>query len=195
MDGAIRLAVINDDRMLLTGLSTWLARTPDVMLCATAPTVSRYLEDAPDVDVVLLDLNVNDGSQPSGNVTRLRSAGYRVLVTSTVPDAQAVLASVAAGAAGYVTMDHDLNALVTAVRAVAVDGSVVTPELAFIICTDSRPGRPQLSDQERVVLDVYATGSTLPAAARRAGVDDATARALLMRVWRRYAGLGRDVER
>lgn len=192
MDGAIRLAVIGDDRMLSAGLAAWLAGVPDLELRATAPTVPHLVAAAPDVDVVLLDMNLGDTSDPGENVARLRAAGLPVLVTSTIPDTEDVLATLAAGAAGYVTKDYDLDALGDAVRAVAAGGSVVTPELAFIISRDARPNRPRLSERERTVLVAYATGSTLAAAARAAGITSNTALECLADIRRKYAELAAD---
>ncbi len=70
-------------------------------------------------------------------------------------------------------------------------GSTLSPELAFVISRDTRPDRPQLSPQERLVLTSYASGATLAAAARRAGVAYGTAREYLERVKRKYADAGR----
>jgi DNA-binding NarL/FixJ family response regulator len=114
-------------------------------------------------------------------------------VVSVIPDTEHVLATMEAGAAGYLTKDHDLQALVDAVRKVAAGETVVTPELAFIMSGDKRPGRPQLSAQERKVLLDYASGYTLQATARRAGVSVRTAREYLERVRRKYAEVGRPV--
>ncbi len=184
----IRLAVVDDDRTHLAGMDMWPAAVPDIELRVTAPTVPALLGADRNVDVVLLDLHLRDLSAPADNVALLRAAGCRVLAVSTIPDTQSVLTAVAAGAAGYLTRDHDLSALATAVRVVAADGSVMTPELAFIISRDNRSGRPRLSDQERGVLVAYAAGSTLPSAARSAGVTPAAAREHLAAVQHRYTG-------
>jgi DNA-binding NarL/FixJ family response regulator len=191
MAGMIRVAAVDDDRMLLEGLKAWLAPVPDLTLCATTRTIREYLDGPSGADVVLLDLNLRDLSSPADNVTRLCASGARVLVVSTIPDAEHVLATLAAGAAGYITKDHDLAALADAVRSVAAGDSVVSPELAFIISRDTRPTRPRLSQQERTVLVAYATGSTLQAAARRAGIAYGTAREYLERVKRKYTDMGR----
>jgi two-component system nitrate/nitrite response regulator NarL len=55
---------------------------------------------------------------------------------STIPDAEHVLATIEAGAAGYVTKDNDLPALVNAIRDVAAGGTAVSRELAFVLSTD-----------------------------------------------------------
>lgn len=123
------------------------------MLTPTAleSTVAEYLDQGPDTaaDVVLLDLNLRDGTNPAANVVRLLEAGSAVLVVSTIPDAEHVLS------------------------------------------TDRRPNRPQLSAQESLVLRTYASGATLQATARRAGIAYGTAREYLERIKRKYTDAGR----
>lgn len=188
---AISVAAIDDDRMLLSGLQSWLAPVTDLDLVATAPAVAAYLALGVRVDVVLLDLNLRDGSAPAANVTRLLTTGAAVLVVSTIPDAEHVLATIEAGAAGYITKDNDLPVLVEAIRDVAGGGVAISPELAFVLSNDRRPGRPQLSPQESMVLRTYASGATLQATARRAGIAYGTARQYLERIKRKYADAGR----
>jgi len=189
----IRVAAIDDDRMLLGGLDSWLRPLPDIDLGLMVTTVGDYLAAVADAPphVVLLDLNLRDHSAPADNVQRVLASGARVLVVSTIPDADGVLATIEAGASGYITKDQDLEVLVQAIRDVAEGRSVVSPELAFVLSRDARPNRPQLSPQERVVLTAYASGATLQAAARRAGVAYGTAREYLERVKRKYTDAGR----
>ncbi len=169
-----------------------VAELPPAAVKAPAATVAEYLSAGPaPADVVLLDLNLRDGSTPAANVTRLLDAGAAVLVVSTIPDAEHVLATIEAGAAGYVTKDNDLPALVSAIRDVAAGGTSVSPELAFVLSTDRRPERPRLSAQESLVLRMYASGATLQATARRAGVAYGTAREYLERIKRKYTDAGR----
>lgn len=189
----IKVAAIDDDRMLLTGLATWLAPVEDIELVATAPDVTGYVAAAArtPAHIVLLDLNLRDLSSPAENVSRVLATSARVLIVSTIPDAGHVIATMEAGAAGYVTKDNDLGVLADAIRAVAAGESVVTPELAFVLARDQRPSRPRLSEQERTVLLAYSTGATLQAAARQAGVAYGTAREYLQRVKRKYTDAGR----
>ena len=191
----IRVAAIDDDRMLLGGLTAWLGPVDDLelaLVCGTVADYERALAGGVAVpDVVLLDLNLRDRTVPADNVRRVLASGALVIMVSTIPDADGVLATLEAGAAGYLTKDQDLEALLTAVREVAAGGSALSPELAFMISRDSRPHRPQLSPQERTVLTAYASGATLAAAARRAGVAYGTAREYLERVKRKYADAGR----
>jgi two-component system nitrate/nitrite response regulator NarL len=191
--GVITVAVVDDDRMLLDGLRAWLDGTPGVTLAATACTVDGLLGNAAAVpyDVVLLDLVLADGSRPPENIRRLRAAGPRVLVISTVADRRRIVAAVSAGADGYLTKDHDLPTLVRAVREVAGGGTAHSAELAFAWAHDDGPERPRLSPKEREVLLEYASGLTLKATARRAGISPHTAKYYLDRVKEKYQEAGR----
>ena len=188
----VRVGIIDDDQMLLDGMAAWLRPVPDLHVQRTARTVSDFLAaDAADVQVVLLDLNLRDHTVPADNVARLCAAGTGVLMVSAIADPEHVLATIEAGAGGYITKDNDLTALADAIREVADGGSVLTPELAFVLSQDRRPVRPRLSPQEQAVLSAYARGSTLQAAARHAGVAYGTARAYLERVKQKYSEAGR----
>ncbi|MEU7297034.1 response regulator transcription factor [Streptomyces exfoliatus] len=198
MAEVITVAVVDDDRMLLDGMRSWLGGVADLRLTATAATVGELLgssaaQDGAYVpaDVVLLDLMLRDGSDPGGNIRRLARLGSRVLVISTVPDQARIVESLQAGADGYLTKDNELPALVTAIRDVAAGRGAHSPELAFAFAYDTTPGRPRLSPRERQVLLDYAAGMTLKAAARRAGITPNTAKDYLDRVKAKYLRAGR----
>ncbi|WP_254552610.1 response regulator transcription factor [Kitasatospora sp. MMS16-BH015] len=183
---------MDDDRMLLEGLASWLTRAPHLRLLDCAVTVDELLAGpGRHADVVLLDLLLRDGSAPEANVTRLRLAGPRVLMISTQGEPAAMVATVEAGAAGYLTKDHALDRLVAAIDEVAAGRPVHSPELAFALANDERPVRPKLSPRELQVLRDYASGLTLKAAARRAGISPQTAKWYLDQVKAKYQQAGR----
>ncbi|MEV4685242.1 response regulator transcription factor [Streptomyces kurssanovii] len=187
----IDVAVVDDDRMLLEGLRAWLGDAPGLRLTATVDTVDGLLDAGAPFDVVLLDLVLRDASAPADNIRRLREAGGRVLVISTVADRRQIVGAVAAGADGYLTKDHDLPTLVRAVEEVAGGGTVHSPELAFAWAHDDGPARPRLSPKEIEVLLAYASGLTLKATARRTGISPHTAKYYLDSVKAKYQQAGR----
>ena len=162
----IDLAVVDNDRMLLDGVGSWLGRVADLRLVATATTVDELLRGPSAAGVVLLDLLLGDGSEPGDNVRRLVAAGYRVLVVSVSDRTDDIATVFAAGAGGYLTKDNDLAALVTAVRDVDARGVSCSPELALACLNDPRPDRPALTRHERGVLVGYGCGMRLAAVAR-----------------------------
>ncbi|SCG73689.1 response regulator [Micromonospora coxensis] len=192
MAAVIRVAAVDDDRMLLDGLANWVAGVPDLRLVGTGATVGELLRQVVvPVDVVLLDLVLRDRSDAAENVRRLTALGCRVLVLSVWAQPDQVVATFAAGAGGYVTKDHDLAALAVAIRQVHAGQPVFSTELAFACLRDTRPVRPQLSPRERAVLLAYASGMTLKQAARHLGIRPETARTYLDRVKAKYHDLGR----
>ncbi len=188
----IGLAAVDDDRMLLSGLAAWLAGARDMRLVAVADTVPLLLRRGTDgIDVVLLDLLLADCSDPVDNVRRIAAAGPRVLVVSVIADPDQIMAAYAAGAACYLTKDHDLGEVADAVRNIASGRDQCPPELAFAMAHGKSPGRPMLSAQERRLLRAYAAGMTLEAAARRTGIRPATAKHYLERIKQKYRSAGR----
>jgi DNA-binding NarL/FixJ family response regulator len=187
----ITVAAIDDDRMLLQGMTAWLAPVTDIKLVAAVTSVEEFVRAELTVDVALLDLNLRNGSDPGDNVRTLLASGSRVLVMSVIPDTEHVIATVEAGASGYVTKSNDLDALTDAIREVAAGGSPITPELAFALSRDMRPRRPGLSPKEQAVLTHYAAGMTLEAVARRMDIKPSTVREYLARIKRKYEAVGR----
>ncbi|GAA3441361.1 hypothetical protein Pve01_07500 [Planomonospora venezuelensis] len=178
--------------MLIEGLAAWLAGVPDVRLTASAATVAELLRTEPSpADVVLLDLLLADRSDPVDNVRTLVRLRRRVLVVSVVTSGGTARQMIGAGAGGYLTKDHDLAALVAKIREVAEEEVAVSPELALGWLADRDGDRPVLSPQERAVLLAYASGMTLGAAARSAGVQPGTAKNYLERVKDKYRKAGR----
>ncbi|MFB9532238.1 response regulator [Nonomuraea roseola] len=190
--GVITVSVVDDDRMLIEGLAAWLAGVPDVRLTGRAATVAELLGTEPSpADVVLLDLLLADRSDPVGNVRTLVRLRRRVLVVSVLTSGDMARQMIDAGAGGYLTKDHDLAALVEKIREVAKEEVAISPELALGWLADRDGDRPILSPQERAVLLAYASGMTLTAAARSAGVQPGTAKNYLERVKDKYRKAGR----
>jgi two-component system nitrate/nitrite response regulator NarL len=94
----ITVGAIDDDRMLLEMLKSWMAAVPDIQLIHTAATVDEYIQLGGANQIVLLDLNLKDNSSPAENVVRLTSLGSKVLIVSIIADQKYVIAPLEAGA-------------------------------------------------------------------------------------------------
>lgn len=193
----IRVAVIDNDRLVPAGLRMLLAQThgaDDIVVARTCTGVAEFLrpaqEAAPPVDVVLLDLQLEDGSVPAANVDAIRRSGPRVLVFSVHGDRRHVRATIRAGAGGYLIKDDDGAKLAESIRTVHEGGLALTTELMTLINDDP----PELSAQELQVLYLYGTGSTLAATARRLGIAVPTVRSYLDRIRAKWAAADEPVD-
>lgn len=193
MEAVIDIAVIENDQMLLEGMTTWLSRVPDIRLVRTATTVDDFLGRPGTARIVLLDLNLEDFSDPVQNVSALVAAGCTVIVVTVVPDPSYILTTTEAGAVAYVQKSANLTALAEVVRAVARGESPLTADHAFWLGRDDRPGRPRLTPREREVLVAYGRGMTLDAVGRLLGIAAGTVRTHLERVKRKYSTVGRPI--
>ncbi|GLY97470.1 DNA-binding response regulator [Actinoplanes sp. NBRC 103695] len=190
MAGVIRVAVIDNDKLVPAGLRALLAGTGDIVIVHTATTLSEHLAVAPESDVVLLDLRLEDGTEAAANVAKLRGHGVRVLVFSVHGDRRHVRATVRAGAGGYLVKDDDATKLADAIRSVYGGQPALTAELMSIINDDP----PELSPQEARALFLYGTGSTLAATARRMAVTIPTVRSYLTRIRAKWAAIDEPVD-
>jgi DNA-binding NarL/FixJ family response regulator len=186
----IRVAVIDNDRLVPAGLRALLAETPDIVVIGTATSVEEYLAGPVTADVVLLDLLLDDGTVPAVNVATLCGTGARVLVISVHGDRRHIRATMRAGAGGYLVKDDDAAKLAEAVRTVHAGGRALTTELMTLINDDP----PDLSAKELQVLYLYGTGSTLAATARRLGIAIPTVRSYLDRIRAKWAAVDEPID-
>jgi DNA-binding NarL/FixJ family response regulator len=188
--GVIRIAAIDNDRLVPAGLRALLAQHADIELVHACTTVPDYLASGTDANVVLLDLNLEDGSLPGDNVRALRATGVRVLVLSVHHERRHVRATVHAGASGYLVKDDDGDGLADTIRTVHSGQLALTTALMSLITDDP----PALSEQEHQALFLYGTGSTLAATARRMDVSISTVRSYLERIRAKWAAVDEPVE-
>jgi two-component system, NarL family, nitrate/nitrite response regulator NarL len=195
MKDVIDVAAIEDNRMFVDGLRAWAETMPDIRLAAVTSTVDELLR-APSGQhyVVLLNPTLRSEPDPAVNVRRLIEAGHRVLVVDGSADLSMVARTLAAGAHGYLTRDHDMAALAATLRAVASGGTAWS--LGPTVPADAggaAPGRPPLSEREHAVLMAYVSGLTLESTARSLGISPETAKTYLKRVKAKYREAGLPV--
>jgi DNA-binding NarL/FixJ family response regulator len=170
----IRVFLVDDHRLFLAGVRSEL--TPDVEFVGEAEDVATgvagIVEAEP--DVVLVDVHLPDGTaaQVIEAVVKQRP-DTRFLALSVSDAAEDVIATIRAGARGYVTKTITPEALADAIRRVHEGDAVFSPRLAGFVLDafagDAPPIDPeidQLTAREREVLRHIARGYTYREAAR-----------------------------
>src|SRR5205814_3517279 len=144
--GRIDVAVVDDHPIIRDGIDGWVTVPGSgIRVVATAATVDGVL-DGPGrgAHVVLLDLDLGDGTTVVQNVAAILAAGPAVLVLSASGRPAAVRDAIRAGARGYVLKQEEAAELRAAIRAVAAGDDWVSPRLAYIFATDDALDRPTL---------------------------------------------------
>ena len=182
-----KVMVVDDHPLFIDGVRAALAGAPDLDVVAEAHTLAeaRRLAGEHTPDVVLMDLNLPDGSGIDGTRELLAAhPDLRILVITMSADDDAVVAAMRAGARGYVVKGAGRTDLLQAVGTVAAGGAVFSPAIAerlgsFFSGLAAQPGRelfPQLSAREREVLDLVARGYDNRRIARALFLSDKTVR-------------------
>ncbi|WP_411102849.1 response regulator [Streptomyces sp. cmx-4-9] len=171
----VRLAAVDDHPVVRWGLRSCLAElAPDIEWVGLGVDVGALLASASATpSVVLLDIELGNGSQVEENVARLREAGARVLLFTQEHRPVVVRRGIEAGALGLVLKEDPETELVEAVRAAHAGESYVSGRLALQIVNDPR-GRVRLSEKQLAVLSLMARGMKVPQIAARLFMTPAT---------------------
>jgi DNA-binding NarL/FixJ family response regulator len=170
-DAGLRVMVVDDHEVVRNGIKAILGAQPDIEIVAEAATVERATAEAQRVapDVVVMDVRLPDGSGVEATRDiRAHREQTRVLMLTSFPDDEALLASVVAGASGFLLKQVRGGDLVSAVRAVARGKVLYEPGAERSVTARLRAGQrldrdpllARLSPQEEQILDMIAAGLT-----------------------------------
>ena len=186
-----KIGVVEDFESQLTGLAAIINDSDGMTFAAGASTVDGLLSITKDLDLVILDLRLEDGSTPKSNVEQLHAAGIKVLVFTTADYPDLVRAATAAGVLGVVRKSVRNTELVEAIRSAADGNTVATMDWASAIDADPALSEVNLSPRQRQVLELYASGEPANRVASLTGLSTETVNVYLSRIRRKYADAGR----
>lgn len=186
-----RVGLVEDHESVTIGLATMLEDEPDLDLVASATTAAELLEKTTELDLVILDLRLGDGSSPKSNVEMLAEHGLKVLVFTGAENAYLVRSAARAGVLGVVRKSESASAVVAAIRAAAGGEQVVTTDWAAAIDSDPQLSDVGLSPRQAEVLALYASGEKAARVARLTGLSEQTVNDYVIRIRQKYAGAGR----
>ena len=190
----IKLAIVDDHRMLLGALTEWIRNAAsDITMVAAVPTWGELISYEGPVDVVLLDLDLKDNIPISLKINTLKTMQTKVVLMSTYSEPNVVREALAAGALGYLVKSEDASMIVEAIRAASQGESFVSAELDLAINAGEIGGAPKLSAQERRVMALYGGGEPVKAVAFHLSISEETAKSYLKRIREKYRVAGFDV--
>ncbi len=194
-DRPIRLALVDDHRMLLGALTEWIRSAASDISMVAAVTTWPELLTHPEfpVDVVLLDLDLKDNLPISLKISTLKTTGVKTVLMSTYSEPNVVREALGAGALGYLVKSEDAAMIVEAIRAAYKGESFISAELDLALNASDVGGAPKLSAQERRVMALYGGGEPVKAVAFQLGISEETAKSYLKRIREKYRVAGIDV--
>jgi DNA-binding NarL/FixJ family response regulator len=181
----IRLLLVDDHEVLRIGLRTLFAETGEFDVVGEAGTVAGAVTEAQRLkpDVVLMDVRLPDGSGIEACRTiRTTQPQTAVLFLTSYADDHAVLATILAGAGGFLLKEVSGEQLVSGVKTVAGGQSILDRGVAQRVLTQvhamtggAGDGKSDpLSPQEQRVLALVAEGLTNKEIAAALNLSDKT---------------------
>jgi DNA-binding NarL/FixJ family response regulator len=167
----LRLLLVDDHEVVRQGLKALIDRRPAFQVVAEAGTVAEAIAAARRVqpDLVLMDVRLPDGSGIEAcRAIREELPGARVVMLTSYPDEEAVLAAILAGASGYLLKEIRGRDLVAALESVGRGDSLLDPAVTERVLErvrrmaagDAQSELAELTSQERKILLLVAEGKT-----------------------------------
>lgn len=146
----IRVAIVEDDEVFRAGFEAAIASAADLCVSAVARTCAEGLAmlQGPAAHVLLVDLGLPDGSGIDViQAAQMHWPECATMVATVFGDEAHVLASIEAGASGYLLKDATAEGLVAEVRTVHAGGSPISPLIArrVLQCMRVAPAGPSPS--------------------------------------------------
>ncbi len=190
----IRVVLVDDERLIRSGLRMILTAEPDIEVVAEAAdgveAVDVVRRERP--DVVLMDLRMPrvDGTEATRRIVDTVEPAPAVLVVTTFHADQEVQEALAAGATGYLLKDAPEERIVAAVRGAAHGATVLDPAVSRALIEaaagpdTSRPpvSLEGLTARELEVLRLIAQGRSNRAIAAELFLGEATVKTHVARV-------------
>jgi DNA-binding NarL/FixJ family response regulator len=160
----IRVLLVDDHPIVLSGLSALVESDEDLELVAAAGSVAGALAVAVEPGVALLDLNLPDGDGITlGATLKQRWPRLRVVVFTMHADDQFVVRSLGSGLDGYLLKDSDPDDVLAAIHT-AARGAMVIGRGAQAAVVAAAAAAPQsgvlagLDSRDIEILDLLAQG-------------------------------------
>jgi DNA-binding NarL/FixJ family response regulator len=181
--GEIRVVIADDHPVVREGLSALLDSVPSIAVAGVAGTGREAVQAAVRLrpDVLILDIQMPElsGIAAAAEIARV-APGVAVLMLTMFDDDDSVFAAMRAGACGYVLKGAQQDEIVRAIHAVAAGQAIFGPGIARrVLGLVSAPPTaglpfPALTDREREVLDLIASGARNAEIARRMSIAPKT---------------------
>ena len=194
--GRIRLLIVDDHKVVRLGLMTMFSRHRGVDIVGDVGTMAEAIEHAQRLkpDVVLMDVRLPDGSGIDAcRDIRETCRGTEILFLTSFADDDALLATVLAGAAGFLLKQADEEGVIRAVETVANGQSIMDPAVTHILLERMRsfsiqehnnPG-DTLSPQEERVMVLVVEGKTNKEIGLDMGLSEKTVKNYLSNIFQK----------
>ncbi|UNK70103.1 response regulator transcription factor [Microbacterium sp. H1-D42] len=194
----IRVLIVDDDPLVRSALSHFVARDPEVDVIGQAENgreAIAFLErDLPDVVMMDVQMPEMNGIEATAAIAK-RWPDVRILAVTTLDGSDTVLPMLSAGASGYLLKDSSAESILAGLREVHSGASSLSPRIASLLVQHVRSTAPTsdsagtleaLTERETEVLQRLAKGMSNAEIAQSLIVSEGTVKAHLGRIMSKW---------
>ena len=184
----IRIVVADDHVVVRSGLEQLVATFDDVELVGTgvngAEAADVCVATRPDVALLDLEMPVADGIEATRRI-RQEAPETNVVIFTSFSDRERILRALDAGAIGYLLKDAEPDEIHRGLLAAARGEAPLAPKAAAEVLAARSATAPAgaLTEREREVLQLVASGLANKQIARRLGISEKTVKGHLTQVF------------
>ena len=183
----IRLMLVDDHEVVRLGMRAAIELEPDIQIIGEAASGAEAVAKMPVLDPQVLLMDVRMQGMSGIEACREIKSKYPqtvILMITSYTDEDAIMASVLAGASGYLLKNVSRAELLKAIRQVAsgqsllsdATASQVLKRMQALSAKNSSPTGAELTERERDVLALIARGQTNKQIAEQLYISEKTAR-------------------
>lgn len=188
----LSVVFIDDHEIVAVAVRSTIDALPGFEFAGWFTSAGQLLASQVLPGLVLLDLNLADGSTPVKNIEQLRNAAWPVIAYTAGEDPYALRRAAKAGVLGIVLKSAPIATLIDALGRAARGEVVASSEWAGAIDSDPDLAAVRLTRQEQVVLERYASGMAAKSVGVELGISEHTVEDYLRRIRNQYSGGGRN---
>lgn len=185
------VAIVDDHELVALAVGGLIQAHPSLDYVGHARTVRELMARNHRPDLVVLDLHLRDETDPADNVERLRAWGAEVVVLTAGENPYLIRAASRTPVLGILRKSGPPDEIVAAIAAAADGRPIATTEWAAALDSDPDLTAAPLTEREREVLALYASGLGAKAVASKLGVSENTVDDHIRRIRSVYAELRR----
>jgi DNA-binding NarL/FixJ family response regulator len=184
----IRIVIADDHRVVRTGLEQLVGTFDDVEVVGSGVNGEEAVDICaaarPDVALIDLEMPVLDGIEATRRI-RGASPATSVIVFTSFSDRERILRALDAGAIGYLLKDAEPEELHRAIRAAVRGEAPLAPKAAaaLLAARSNATLSHVLTEREREVLGLVASGLANKQIARRLSISEKTVKGHLTHVF------------
>ena len=194
----IRVAIIDDNRLVREALTAMLNKLPDMRVVASAVADATFLAETKP-HVLLLDVGLRDQDSLRVAATlREANPGAKIIVMDLLPVNEEIMEYVNAGVSGFVLKDASFDEFIGTIRSVATGKKVLPPRMTESLFSqiareiDGQEPAHVLEDvrmtrREREVIDLIGEGLSNKEIAQRLNIATHTVKSHVRNVMEKLA--------